>query len=187
MRKGSPISTIVRITCPFLVLRPSRNYKVRDGVKSFVGKFDGCCLHVCETLRPLAFLLLGLGSSLELTNTNGDPQHDLVSVPFRHPFKNPLIGQWSSYGATAGIVQPHGHFGHRKAYAQDKYSEFVQAGIGNPSIGTVLKPRLSWESSGLRTDFDIWRWKSNRFERYPKANDSWGGQVWRSCFQREVK
>jgi putative transposase len=62
--------------------------------------------------------------------------------------RHPRQWKWSSYGATAGIVQPHGcltvdeilsHFGQRKAYAQEKYSEFIQAGIGTPSIWENLQ------------------------------------------------
>jgi putative transposase len=62
--------------------------------------------------------------------------------------RHPRQWKWSSYGATAGIVQPHrcltvdeilSHFGQRKAYAQEKYSEFVQAGIGTPSIWDDLQ------------------------------------------------
>ena len=62
--------------------------------------------------------------------------------------RHPRQWKWSSYGATAGIVQPHGcltvdeilsHFGQRKPNAQEKYSEFVQAGIGNPSIWDDLE------------------------------------------------
>jgi putative transposase len=57
--------------------------------------------------------------------------------------QHPRQWKWSSYGATAGIVNPHGclttddilsQFAHRKAIAQEKYSGFVQDGIGIPSI-----------------------------------------------------
>ena len=57
--------------------------------------------------------------------------------------RHPRQWKWSSYGATTGLVQPHGcltvdeilvHFGQRKVNAQEKYSEFVQAEIGNLSI-----------------------------------------------------
>jgi putative transposase len=52
--------------------------------------------------------------------------------------------------ATAGTVHLHpyltvdeilSHFGQRKANAQEKYSKFVQAGIGNPSIWDNLKAK----------------------------------------------
>jgi REP element-mobilizing transposase RayT len=61
---------------------------------------------------------------------------------------HPRQWKWSSYGATAGMVQAHGcltvgeilsHFGQRKAIAQKKYCEFVQAGIDSPSLWDDLK------------------------------------------------
>jgi REP element-mobilizing transposase RayT len=61
---------------------------------------------------------------------------------------HPRQWRWSSYRATAGMVQAHGcltadevlsHFGRRKASAQAKYCEFVQAGIGSPSIWDDLE------------------------------------------------
>ncbi len=70
-----------------------------------------------------------------------------------NPVRAKMVGQprqwkWSSYRATAGSTQPHGcltvdeilcHFGQRRAAAQRTYSEFVQAGIGNPSIWDDLE------------------------------------------------
>jgi len=70
-----------------------------------------------------------------------------------NPVRAKMIGhprqwQWSSYRATAGSTQPHGcltvddilsHFGQRRAAAQQKYTEFVQAGIGSPSIWDGLE------------------------------------------------
>ena len=62
--------------------------------------------------------------------------------------RHPRQWKWSSYSATAGIVQPHGcltvdeilsHFGQRKAIAHEKYRGFVQDGIGSPSIWDHLK------------------------------------------------
>jgi putative transposase len=62
--------------------------------------------------------------------------------------RHPRQWKWSSYSATAGIVQPHGclsideilsHFGQRKAIAQEKYCAFVQDGIDSPSIWDHLK------------------------------------------------
>jgi putative transposase len=56
--------------------------------------------------------------------------------------------KWSSYGATQGssslmvcltVDEILGHLGQRKANAQENYSEFVQAGIGNPSIWDDLQ------------------------------------------------
>jgi putative transposase len=56
--------------------------------------------------------------------------------------RHPRQWKWSSHGATAGIVQPHGcltvdeilsHFGQRRTMLK-KYSKFAQAGIGGPSI-----------------------------------------------------
>ena len=38
--------------------------------------------------------------------------------------------------------------------------------------GTILRPRVCWESKGLRRDSDTWRRKSNRFERYRRVKDS---------------
>ena len=61
---------------------------------------------------------------------------------------HPRQWKWSSYRATAGTVQAHGcftvdeilsHFGQRKAIAQEKYCEFVQAGIDIPSIWDSLE------------------------------------------------
>ncbi len=40
--------------------------------------------------------------------------------------------------------------------AQEKYCEFVQAGIGNPSIWDDLEARVSWEPKGLRRGCDTW-------------------------------
>ncbi len=61
---------------------------------------------------------------------------------------HPRRWKWSSYRATAGSTLPHGclsideilsHFGQRRAAAQKKYAEFVQAGIGSPSIWDGLE------------------------------------------------
>lgn len=61
---------------------------------------------------------------------------------------HPRQWKWSSYRATAGVTQPHScltvdeilsHFGQRRATAQQKYGEFVQAGIGSPSIWDELE------------------------------------------------
>jgi putative transposase len=61
---------------------------------------------------------------------------------------HPRQWKWSSYRATAGMVQAHGcltvdeilsHFGKRKAIAHEKYCEFVQAGIDSPSIWADLE------------------------------------------------
>jgi putative transposase len=62
--------------------------------------------------------------------------------------RHPGQWKWSSYRATAGTVQGHGcltvdeilgHFGQRKAIAQQRYCEFVQAGIDSPSIWDNLE------------------------------------------------
>jgi REP element-mobilizing transposase RayT len=56
---------------------------------------------------------------------------------------HPRQWKWSSYRATAGTIQAYdcltvdeilSHFGQRKAIAQQRYCEFVQAGIDSPSI-----------------------------------------------------
>jgi len=61
---------------------------------------------------------------------------------------HPRQWKWSSYRATAGMVQAHGcltvdeilsHFGQRKAITHEKYCEFVQAGIDSPSIWADLE------------------------------------------------
>jgi REP element-mobilizing transposase RayT len=61
---------------------------------------------------------------------------------------HPRQWRWSSYRATAGMVPAHGsltiteilsHFGQRKAVAQQRYCEFVQAGIDGPSIWDDLE------------------------------------------------
>jgi len=61
---------------------------------------------------------------------------------------HPRQWRWSSYRATAGIAEAHGcltvdeilsQFGQRKAVAQEKYCEFVQAGIDSPSLWDDLK------------------------------------------------
>ena len=61
---------------------------------------------------------------------------------------HPRQWKWSSYRATVGNSQPHScltvneilsHFGQRKTAAQKKYTEFVQAGIGSPSIWDGLE------------------------------------------------
>ena len=60
----------------------------------------------------------------------------------------PRQWQWSSYRATAGTVPAHhclevdeilSHFGQRRSIAQEKYCEFVQAGIGSSSIWDDLE------------------------------------------------
>ena len=73
----------------------------------------------------------------------------MVLNPVRaNTVRHPRQWKWSSYSATAGIVQPRGcltvdeilsHFGQRKAIAHEKYCEFVQAGIASPSIWENLK------------------------------------------------
>ncbi len=61
---------------------------------------------------------------------------------------HPRQWKWSSYRATAGMVQAHGcltvdeilsHLGQRKAITHEKYCEFVQAGIDSPSIWADLE------------------------------------------------
>jgi putative transposase len=61
---------------------------------------------------------------------------------------HPRQWKWSSYKATAGMVQAHGcltvdeilsHFGQRTRIAHEKYCEFVQAGIGSSSIWDNLE------------------------------------------------
>jgi putative transposase len=61
---------------------------------------------------------------------------------------HPRQWRWSSYRATAGMVQAHGcltvdeilsHFGQRKPIVHEKYSAFVQAGIDSPSIWDNLE------------------------------------------------
>ena len=61
---------------------------------------------------------------------------------------HPRQWKWSSYHATAGVAKVGGclrvdeilsHFGQRRAIAQEKYCEFVQAGIGSPSIWQGLE------------------------------------------------
>jgi hypothetical protein len=63
-------------------------------------------------------------------------------------FLETTCGAQALKSPTAGIVQPHGcltvdeilsHFGQRTANAQEKYCEFVQAGIGNPAISNNLQ------------------------------------------------
>jgi putative transposase len=65
-----------------------------------------------------------------------------------NPVRTKMVGQprqwrWSSFRATIGNAQPQvcltvdeilSYFGQRKAVAQQKYTEFVQAGIDSPSI-----------------------------------------------------
>lgn len=61
---------------------------------------------------------------------------------------HPRHYKWSSYQATAGIAQGHpcltayeilGHFGQRRAAAQEKYRDFVRDGIGSHSIWEGLE------------------------------------------------
>ena len=61
---------------------------------------------------------------------------------------HPRQWKWSSYHATAGGAKVGGclrvdeilsHFGQRRAIAQEKYCEFIQAGIGSPSIWQDLE------------------------------------------------
>lgn len=60
----------------------------------------------------------------------------------------PQQWKWSSCRATAGMVEPHrclrleeilGRFGRRKGEAQERYREFVQAGVQGASIWDGLK------------------------------------------------
>jgi putative transposase len=62
--------------------------------------------------------------------------------------RHPRQWKWSSYSATAGMVEAHhcltvdeilSHFSQRNAIAHGKYCEFVQAGIGSPSIWAGLE------------------------------------------------
>ena len=62
--------------------------------------------------------------------------------------RHPRQWKWSSYCETIGMASAHdcltveeilSHFGLRKAIAQEKYCEFVQAGIGSPSIWDDLE------------------------------------------------
>src|SRR5262245_20394929 len=70
-----------------------------------------------------------------------------------NPVRAKMIAQprqwkWCSYHATTGMAGVSGcltideilsHFGQRRAVAQEKYCEFVQAGIGSPSIWDDLE------------------------------------------------
>jgi putative transposase len=60
----------------------------------------------------------------------------------------PQQWRWSSYGATAGAISAHrcltseeilGQFGQRRALAQQKYREFIAAGVGEGSIWEEVK------------------------------------------------
>ena len=72
----------------------------------------------------------------------------LVSPVRAKAVKGPQQWKWSSYRATAGVVEPHrclrvedilGRLGRRKTQAQERYREFVRAGVEGASIWEELK------------------------------------------------
>ena len=95
----------------------------------FQGRFKGILVqkdsHFLEVCRYVVL------NPVRAKSTNHPPHH-----------------KWSSYQATAGGAQAHpcltpdeilGHFAHRRAAAQEKYSDFVQDGIGSRSIWEELE------------------------------------------------
>src|SRR5262249_35406462 len=57
-------------------------------IKSFVGNFGGCCLHVCESFRPLA-------SSRRLRDMPSPPCHSLRSQTVRQsPLASDRVALW---------------------------------------------------------------------------------------------
>lgn len=71
---------------------------------------------------------------------------------------HPRQWRWSSYRATAGMAPAYGcltvdeilsQFGQRKAATQEKYSEFVQAGIDTPSIWDSLEAQSLVDVEGF--------------------------------------
>ncbi len=74
----------------------------------------------------------------------------------------PRLWKWSSYNATAGIAEAHpcltvdeilGHFGSRKGSAQEKYREFIQAGIDAGSLWDALQAQALLGEDGFTATF----------------------------------
>ncbi|MEX0806523.1 MAG: transposase [Candidatus Binatia bacterium] len=91
---------------------------------------------------------------------------------------HPRQWKWSSYRATAGMVQPHGcltvdeilsHFGQRKPIAQGKYSEFVQAGIDSPSIWDNLEAQSLLGAEGFAEGLRHWVTEKQQVREIPKG------------------
>ena len=85
--------------------------------------------------------------------------------------------QWSSYNATAGMVQAHdcltvdeilSHFGSRKALARQKYREFVQAGIDAPSLWDDLKAQNLLGVEGFAETFRSLLAENQQTQEIPK-------------------
>ena len=100
-----------------------------------------------------------------------------------NPVRAKVIGhpqqwKWSSYNATAGMVQAHpcltvdeilSHFGSRKASAQEKYREFVQAGIHAPSLWDDLQAQSLLGAEGFAETFRHLLAEKQQIQEIPKG------------------
>jgi len=91
---------------------------------------------------------------------------------------HPRQWKWSSYNATAGMAQAHdcltvdeilSHFGSRKVIAQQKYREFVQAGIDAPSLWDDLQAQSLLGVAGFAETFRHLLAEKQQIQEVPKG------------------
>jgi putative transposase len=108
-------------------------------------------------------------------------RHVVLNPVRARTVSHPRQWKWNSYGATAGIAQPYvcltvdeipSQFGQRKANAQEKYSEFVQAGIGYPSIWEDLQAQSLLGVEGFADGLRHLLTEKQLIREIPKAKDS---------------
>jgi REP-associated tyrosine transposase len=91
---------------------------------------------------------------------------------------HPRQWKWSSYNATAGRVQAHdcltvdeilSHFGSRKAVAEGRYRQFVQAGARTPSLWDDLKAQSLLGVEGFAETFRSLLAEKRQAQEIPKG------------------
>ena len=109
---------------------------------------------------------------------------------------HPQQYRWSSYRATAGMGQAHdclaldeilNHFSQRKAVAQQKYRDFIQDGIGNPSIWDDLEAQSLLGLEGFAEALRYFVTEKQQIREMPKGQRFAGRPTLEKLFsQRSV-
>jgi putative transposase len=106
---------------------------------------------------------------------------------------HPRQWKWSSYRATAGMVQAHGcltvdeilsHFGKRKVIAHEKYCQFVQAGIDSPSIWADLEAQSLLGVEGFAEGLRHLVTEKQQLQEIPKGQRFVGRPTLEKLFSR---
>jgi REP element-mobilizing transposase RayT len=108
---------------------------------------------------------------------------------------HPRSYKWSSYQATAGTVRGHlcltsdeilGHFGQRRAAAQEKYRDFVQDGIGSRSIWEGLEAQSLLGVEGFAEGLRHFVTEKQQMREIPKGQRFAGRPTLQKLFARRT-